>query len=141
MFHYHAGLVTRRAEVHGPTDCPYLLVQSSTRDPAIEPGRQLASGLGRQPARGTASAIGCTERLTRRDDTRAGRHLTCPPCGLRSPPPRCRERAMNDDTFNLSIRKFLKLVGVSSQREIEQAVASARESGAMQGKRDRSRRR
>jgi 4-amino-4-deoxy-L-arabinose transferase-like glycosyltransferase len=36
-FHYHAGLVTRRAEVHGPTDCPYLLVQSSTRDPAIEP--------------------------------------------------------------------------------------------------------
>ena len=29
---------------------------------------------------------------------------------------------MNEDTFNLSIRKFLKLVGVSSQREIEQAV-------------------
>ena len=29
---------------------------------------------------------------------------------------------MNQETFNLSIRKFLKLVGVSSQREIEQAV-------------------
>jgi len=35
--HYHAGVLTRRAEVHGPTDCPYLLVQSNTRDPAIEP--------------------------------------------------------------------------------------------------------
>ena len=32
---------------------------------------------------------------------------------------------MNDETFNLSIRKFLKMVGVSSQREIEQAVAKA----------------
>jgi hypothetical protein len=29
---------------------------------------------------------------------------------------------MDQETFNLSIRKFLKLVGVSSQREIEQAV-------------------
>jgi hypothetical protein len=40
---------------------------------------------------------------------------------------------MNEDTFNLSIRKFLKLVGVSSQREIEQAVAKARQSGAIAG--------
>jgi len=32
---------------------------------------------------------------------------------------------MNEETFNLSIRKFLKMVGVSSQREIEQAVARA----------------
>jgi hypothetical protein len=32
---------------------------------------------------------------------------------------------MNDETFNLSIRKFLKMVGVNSQREIEQAVAKA----------------
>jgi 4-amino-4-deoxy-L-arabinose transferase-like glycosyltransferase len=37
VFHYHAGLVTRRAEVHGRTDCPYLLVQSSARDPEIQP--------------------------------------------------------------------------------------------------------
>ena len=29
---------------------------------------------------------------------------------------------MDPETFNLSIRKFLKLVGVSSQREIEHAV-------------------
>ncbi len=32
---------------------------------------------------------------------------------------------MNEETFNLSMRKFLKTVGVSSQREIEQAVAKA----------------
>jgi len=35
------------------------------------------------------------------------------------------ENAMNEETLNLSIRKFLKMVGVSSQREIEQAVAKA----------------
>jgi hypothetical protein len=32
---------------------------------------------------------------------------------------------MNEDSLNLSIRKFLKMVGVQSQREIEQAVARA----------------
>ena len=37
---------------------------------------------------------------------------------------------MNEETFNLSIRKFLKTVGVSSQREIEQAVAKAVAAGA-----------
>jgi Family of unknown function (DUF6494) len=35
------------------------------------------------------------------------------------------ERAMDEEALNLSIRKFLKMVGVSSQREIEQAVAKA----------------
>ena len=29
---------------------------------------------------------------------------------------------MDQETFNLSIRKFLKMVGVNSQREIKQAV-------------------
>jgi hypothetical protein len=32
---------------------------------------------------------------------------------------------MDQETFNLSIRKFLKMVGVGSQREIEQAVQKA----------------
>jgi hypothetical protein len=40
---------------------------------------------------------------------------------------------MNEETFNLSIRKFLKLVGVSSQREIEQAVAKAIAARAISG--------
>lgn len=40
---------------------------------------------------------------------------------------------MNEDSFNLSIRKFLKMVGVGSQREIEQAVTKARAAGAIKG--------
>jgi len=32
---------------------------------------------------------------------------------------------VDQETFNLSIRKFLKMVGVNSQREIEQAVQTA----------------
>jgi hypothetical protein len=32
---------------------------------------------------------------------------------------------MNEETFNLSLRKFLKTVGVGSQNEIEKAVARA----------------
>ncbi|HET7526578.1 MAG TPA: DUF6494 family protein [Burkholderiaceae bacterium] len=40
---------------------------------------------------------------------------------------------MDQDTFNMSIRKFLKTVGVNSQREIEQAVAKAIASKAISG--------
>ncbi|HXE50416.1 MAG TPA: DUF6494 family protein [Ramlibacter sp.] len=40
---------------------------------------------------------------------------------------------MNEETFNISIRKFLKMVGVSSQRDIEQAVAKAVADGAIAG--------
>ena len=40
---------------------------------------------------------------------------------------------MDEETFNLSIRKFLKTVGVNSQREIEQAVAKARAAGSIKG--------
>ena len=40
---------------------------------------------------------------------------------------------MNEETFNLSIRKFLKMVGVNSQREIEQAVAKAVADGVIAG--------
>jgi hypothetical protein len=43
------------------------------------------------------------------------------------------ETSMNEETFNLSIRKFLKMVGVNSQREIEQAVAKAIAAGAIKG--------
>lgn len=40
---------------------------------------------------------------------------------------------MDEEAFNISIRKFLKMVGVSSQREIEQAVAKAVAAGAIAG--------
>jgi hypothetical protein len=38
---------------------------------------------------------------------------------------------MDQETFNLSIRKFLKMVGVNSQREIEQAVQAALAAGKL----------
>lgn len=40
---------------------------------------------------------------------------------------------MNDEAFNLSLRKFLKTVGVHSQRDIEQAVAKALADGTLKG--------
>lgn len=40
---------------------------------------------------------------------------------------------MDEETFNLSIRKFLKMVGISSQREIEHAVAAALNAGSIAG--------
>ena len=40
---------------------------------------------------------------------------------------------MNEDVFNTSLRKFLKKVGVTSQREIEKAVRDAVASGRLKG--------
>jgi len=40
---------------------------------------------------------------------------------------------MNEDVFNMSVRKFLKKVGVTSQREIEKAVRSAIDAGRIKG--------
>ncbi len=40
---------------------------------------------------------------------------------------------MNEDTFNMQVRKFLKKVGIRSQREIENAVRAAIASGALSG--------
>ena len=41
---------------------------------------------------------------------------------------------MNEENFNMSIRKFLKMAGVGSQREIEQAVSKALAAGRLKGK-------
>jgi hypothetical protein len=40
---------------------------------------------------------------------------------------------MNEEVLNVSVRKFLKKVGVTSQREIEQAVRAAVGSGRLKG--------
>jgi len=37
----------------------------------------------------------------------------------------------DDDTLNLEIRKFLKKVGITSQREIERAIYGAVENGQL----------
>ncbi len=40
---------------------------------------------------------------------------------------------MDEDHLNMEIRKFLKKVGVTSQREIEKAVQSALDKGRLSG--------
>ena len=40
---------------------------------------------------------------------------------------------MNEEALNTSMRKFLKTVGVTSQREIEKAVRDAVASGKIKG--------
>ncbi len=40
---------------------------------------------------------------------------------------------MNEDVFNESLRRFLKKVGITSQREIEKAVRAALASGQLKG--------
>ena len=40
---------------------------------------------------------------------------------------------MNEDVFNSSLRKFLKKVGITSQREIEKAVREAIAAGRIKG--------
>jgi hypothetical protein len=41
--------------------------------------------------------------------------------------------ALNEDIFNMSLRKYLKKVGVTSQRDIESAVRAAIDSGRLKG--------
>ncbi len=40
---------------------------------------------------------------------------------------------MDEDQFNIEIRKFLKKVGITSQREIERAVRTAIDQGTLSG--------
>jgi len=43
------------------------------------------------------------------------------------------ESTMDEDVLNMSVRKFLKKVGVTSQREIEEAVRAAVADGRLKG--------
>ena len=40
---------------------------------------------------------------------------------------------MDEEVFNMSVRKFLKKLGVTAQREIELAVREGLETGGLQG--------
>jgi Family of unknown function (DUF6494) len=40
---------------------------------------------------------------------------------------------MNEDVFNMSVRKFLKNVGITSQREIENTIREALSNGSLTG--------
>ena len=41
---------------------------------------------------------------------------------------------MNEEALNMSLRKFLKVVGVTSQQEIEKSVRKALADGKLKGK-------
>jgi len=41
---------------------------------------------------------------------------------------------MNEEALNMSLRKFLKVVGVTSQQEIEKAIRAAIADGRLKGK-------
>src|SRR5512135_3159341 len=43
------------------------------------------------------------------------------------------EPAMNEEALNMSLRKFLKVVGVTSQQEIEKAIRAAVADGRLKG--------
>jgi hypothetical protein len=53
-------------------------------------------------------------------------HVGCTPATKR-------EAIMSEDAFNIEVRKFLKQVGVTSQREIESAVRRAVGAGRLKG--------
>jgi hypothetical protein len=40
---------------------------------------------------------------------------------------------MDEDVFNMSLRRFLKKVGITAQREVEKAVRDALEQGKLTG--------
>jgi hypothetical protein len=40
---------------------------------------------------------------------------------------------VNEETFNISLRSFLKMVGINSQRAIEKAVRDALDQGRLRG--------
>jgi hypothetical protein len=76
------------------------------------------------PERATGVQVGCT--LRRRSDGCAA-----------TPTALSRQRAtgrfMDEDAFNMSVRRFLKKLGVSAQREIELAVREQLEAGELRG--------
>lgn len=41
---------------------------------------------------------------------------------------------MNEDVLNMSVRKYLKKLGVTAQREIERAIAEAVREGRLEGR-------
>jgi len=43
------------------------------------------------------------------------------------------ESEMNEEALNMSLRKFLKIVGVTSQQEIEKAIRAAVTDGRLKG--------
>jgi hypothetical protein len=64
----------------------------------------------------------------------SGRFMICPQQSMIRPVTVFdKEIAMNEDALNTSLRRFLKVVGVTSQREIELAIREAIAEGRLKG--------
>jgi hypothetical protein len=64
----------------------------------------------------------------------AGKAAAAPwPAHARKDCSKAAEAMMNEDVFNTSIRKFLKTLGVTAQREIEKTVRQALAEGRIKG--------
>jgi hypothetical protein len=60
--------------------------------------------------------------------------LSGPPQHAYDPPKSpIKEPVMNEEALNMSLRKFLKVVGVTSQQEIEKAIRAAVADGRLKG--------
>jgi uncharacterized protein DUF6494 len=59
--------------------------------------------------------------------------VACAPDASSWPPLLVEEARVDEDTFNMSVRKFLKTLGVTAQREIELAVREQLEAGELRG--------
>jgi hypothetical protein len=67
--------------------------------------------------------------MTVREGQERGLGMICSPTAAHP----ALEEMMNEDVFNMGIRKFLKKVGVASQREIENGVREALKAGRLAG--------
>src|SRR5688572_19031066 len=76
-----------------------------------------------RPARGRCSALRCSAARNRPT------HRNVQPRETRRSA--MDEIAFNEETFNLELRKFLKKVGISAQREIERVVREAARAGTL----------
>jgi hypothetical protein len=84
-----------------------------------------------RPARVAGTAlVGVDER-----ELLAARRPLALGCGgcLMMGPRLAKEAPVDEDTFNMSVRKFLKTLGVTAQREIELAVRGQLEAGELRG--------
>jgi hypothetical protein len=88
---------------------------------------------GNREAPHLAPGVRCAGRrfITHRDET--GRHFPQNALSFARIFREVREIEMNEDALNTSVRKFLKKVGITSQREIERAVREAVSSGRLKG--------
>src|SRR5262249_48777813 len=99
-------------------------------------GRNLTDASGFNPSRGPGRGLHRKSEAIadgRANQSDRGIAETAPCACDRVRQPTEEDAAMDEDRFNMSVRKLLKVVGVTSQREIEGAVRDAVKAGKLAG--------